>query len=78
MHCLYYQCKESKKDSYTDTFNSLNLQLGTAEKLLAGLGSQGIKGQDRDFTDLIDVTRAALLGHKNNFGFILEQTWNEL
>ncbi|MBS7577105.1 MULTISPECIES: hypothetical protein [unclassified Enterococcus] len=78
LYCLYYQCKESKKDSYIETFNSLNLQLGTAEKLLAGLGSQGIKGQDRDFTDLIDVTRAALLGHKNNFGFILEQTWDEL
>ena len=78
LHCLYYQCKESKKSSYTESFNSLNLQLGTAEKLLAGLGAQGIKGQDRDFTDLIDVTRAALIGHRNSFGFILEQTWDEL
>ncbi|ARJ91958.1 hypothetical protein LRO45_000783 [Listeria monocytogenes] len=78
LHCLYYQCKLANKSSYTETFNSLNLQLRTAEKLLSGLGEQGIKGQDRDFTDLIDVTRAALIGHKKSFGFILEQTWNKL
>lgn len=78
LHCLYNQCKESQKESFTETFNSLILQLGVAEKLLKGLGEQGIKGQDRDFTDLIDVTRGALIGHKKNFGFILEKIWHKL
>lgn len=34
--------------------------LETAEQLLSGLGEKGIKGQDRDFTEILDVNRAAI------------------
>ena len=52
--------------------------LETAEQLLSGLGEKGIKGQDRDFMEFLDVNRAAIAAFDMAYKFSLSQEWNEL
>lgn len=78
LNCLYYQCKESGRDTYSETYNGQLLQLQTAETLLKALDRSGIKGQNRDFTELVDVTRSALINHKKTYEIILDNLWDKL
>ena len=52
--------------------------LETAEQLLSGLEKKGIKGQDRDFTEILDVNRAAISAFDMAYHFPLSQEWNDL
>ena len=52
--------------------------LETAEQLLSGLGEKGIKGQDRDFTEILDVNRAAISAFDMAYHFPLSQEWKDL
>ena len=52
--------------------------LETAEQLLSGLGEKGIKGQDRDFTEILDVNRAAISAFDMAYHFPLSQQYNVL
>ena len=54
------------------------LILETAEQILSGLRSKGIRGQDRDFSDIIDVNRAAIAVHDAEFRFTLSREWETL
>ena len=66
------------RDSYLETRDSQLLLLETAEQILSGLRSKGIRGQDRDFSDIIDVNRAAIAAHDSEFQFSLSQEWSKL
>lgn len=48
------------------------------EVILSGLRSKGIRGQDRDFSDIIDVNRAAIAVHDAEFRFTLSREWKTL
>lgn len=52
--------------------------LETAEQLLSGLGKKEIKGQDRDFTEILDVNRAAISAFDMAYHFPLSQEWKNL
>lgn len=78
LYCLRKQCQASVRDTYADTKNSHILMLETAEQLLSGLGDQGIKGQERDFTEVIDVNRAAVSAFDMAYQFPLSHEWNAL
>ena len=52
--------------------------LATAEQLLAGLSEKGIRGQDRDFTEILDVNRAAIAAFDMAYKFPLSQEWKNL
>lgn len=54
------------------------MMLKTAEQLLAGLGAKGIKGQDRDFTEIIDVNRAAISAFDMAYCFSISREWPDL
>lgn len=78
LYCLGVQCQSSVRDTYKETKDAHLLVLETAEQLLSGLGEQGIKGQDRDFTEILDVNRAAISAFDMSFHFSLSQEWSSL
>ncbi len=43
--------------------------------MLNGLRNDGIRGQDRDFSDIIDVNRATISLFDKNYGFAMSQEW---
>ena len=72
-------CKNyGENNTYKETKDAHLVMLGTAEQLLAGLGEKGIRGQDRDFTEILDVNRAAIAAFNMVFEFPLSQEWNEM
>lgn len=76
--CLRHQSRMATRTSYLETRDSHLLLLETAEQILSGLRSKGIRGQDRDFSDIIDVNRAAIAVHDSEFQFSLSQEWGSL
>ena len=76
LYCLRKQCQMSVRETYKETRDAHLLLLETAEQLLAGLREKGIRGQDRDFGEIIDVNRAAIAAYDMAYQFPLSQEWN--
>ena len=45
---------------------------------MRALDENGIKGQKRDFTEIVDVTRSALIDHNKTYNIILNNIWDKL
>jgi hypothetical protein len=78
LHCIGKQCIQMGRSSYQDTLSAQLLMLETAQQLLDIFGEQGIKGQNRDFSDYIEVNRAAISVFNSEYGFSLMNEWNEI
>lgn len=78
LFCLRKQCQSSVRKTYKETRDAHLAILGTAEQLLSGLSEKGIRGQDRDFTEILDVNRAAIAAFDMAYQFPLSQEWSEL
>lgn len=78
LYCLRQQCADVTRSSYEETFNAQTTLLNTAEQILSALHAKGIKGQNRDFGDMIDINQAALAAHNDAYGFSLTQEWTTL
>ncbi len=78
LYCLRKQCQDSVRGTYQETLNAYLVRLETANQLLSGLSKRGIKGQNRDFSELIDVNRAAISAFDMAYGIPLLQEWNSL
>jgi len=78
LYCLRKQCQSSVRETYIETRDAYLAMLGTAEQLLSGLGEKGIKGQDRDFTEICDVNRAAISAFDMAYQFPLSQEWDRI
>jgi len=78
LYCLRKQCQMSVRDSYQETKDAHLVLLETAEQLLNGLWGKGIKGQNRDFMEIIDVNRAAISAYDMAYQFPMELEWNTL
>lgn len=78
LHCLRLQCQSAIRRTYAETRDAHMFGLETAEQLLSGLRSKGIRGQDRDFGEIIDVNRAAIAAHDMAYQFPLLQEWDDL
>ena len=78
LFCLRKQCEDSVRESYQETKNAHLAMLGTAELLLSGLNEKGIKGQNRDFTEILDVNRAAIAAFDMAYQYPLSQEWKNL
>lgn len=78
LYCLRKQCQSSVRETYKETKDAYLALLGTAEQLLSGLGEKGIKGQDRDFTEICDVNRAAISAFDMAYQFPLSQEWDRM
>ncbi len=73
--CLRAQCAQAKRASFRETLDAQTLMLETAENLIDTLHRYGIRGQDRDFADMVDVNRSALAELEAVRGFVLARQW---
>jgi len=78
LHCLMIQSRDSVKPSYKETLNALTISYNTASSLFEGLRDAKIRGQDRDFFEIIDANEAAISLFDNEFGFAVKQEWNTI
>jgi hypothetical protein len=75
LQCLFQQCRNSKYSTFRDTMDYQEELLNIAESYLDEFHRVGVRGQDRDFGDIIDVNRAALAALNSSRGFVLERLW---
>ena len=78
LHCLKIQCANASKASYKETRDAQFAQLETAARIIDGLLAERIKGQERDFSEIIDVNEAAIQIFDKEYGFPMSQEWDEL
>ena len=78
LHSLHAQVSRLDNFSYDRMFADQSNCLDSAELLLAELRRKGIFGEDRDFSDIIDVNRKALIHMEETRGPILRHRWDNL
>ena len=75
LQCLRMQCAQAKGSGYRETFDAHMAMLDSVESRLEGLHRLGVRGQDRDFGNMVDVNRSAMAALEHARGFVLERTW---
>jgi hypothetical protein len=75
LHCLHCQVQAVEMNTYDRTVAYHERLLDTAETLLKRLATAGVRGQMRDFTDSLDVNRAALAVFQSTRGPLLRRRW---
>lgn len=75
LHCLQGQCSQARRATFRETVAGLQRVLDEAEQMIAFLHRHGVRGQDRDFKDIVDVNRAALSALEATRGFVLDRRW---
>lgn len=78
LHCLRSQALAAEKATYDETVEAQESMLNDAEDLLARLSRGGIRGQGRDFSDYVDVSRASLALLGSLRGAMLRRRWNAI
>jgi hypothetical protein len=75
LHCLRGQVLALGRETFDETVDAQRELLDNAEALLATFSASGIRGQQRDFSQIIDVNRAALELFTALRGAILRRKW---
>ncbi len=75
LQCLRVQCRQARKKSFRETVNAHLAFLDDAEGLIEILHRYGVRGQGRDFADIVDVNRSALTALVDSRGFVLDRMW---
>jgi hypothetical protein len=78
LDCLRVQAHLAVADSFDDTVNRHETLLNEADTLLKSLRAGGVMGQMRDFSEIVDVNRAALAFLKGSRGAMLRRSWASL
>jgi PAS domain-containing protein len=78
LHALRAQTLASQKASFDDTTAAHERLLDDAERLLAQLSVAGVRGQLRDFREIVDVNRAALAVLGSTRGALLRRKWSAM
>lgn len=78
LQCLRAQALAARLDSFESTVKAHENMLDIAESLLTELQHAGVRGQGRDFYEIIDVNRAALAILETTHGPMLRHRWNDL
>ncbi len=78
LHALRGQAQALHAASYDEARQVHEQTLNDAEDLLGTLGSNGVFGANRDFTDSLDVNRAALAMLDSQRGAVLRRRWTSL
>lgn len=78
LHCLRAQVLAAERATFDETVAAHRHLLDHAEGVLSVLSHSGIRGQQRDFTDIIDVNRAALEFFVSLRGGVLRRRWADL
>lgn len=75
LSCLRSQCIMSSNGSFQETINYHQKNLDDVERMIREAHRAGVRGQDRDFANIIDVNRVAIQALVDTRGFILERLW---
>jgi hypothetical protein len=75
LNCLKLQCEMATLETYAETRDAHLALLNTASTLTSGLRNEKIKGQDRDFGEIVDVIEAAIAVYDKEFRFTVSQEW---
>ena len=75
LHALRGQAQALEAEGYDEARHQHGETLDDAERLLSTLRSNGVLGANRDFTDSLDVNRAALALLDRQRGPILRRRW---
>ena len=75
LHCLHGQCAAASKASFDETVEAHEQLLNDAETKLGKLAAARIRGQLRDFIEIVDVNRAALSLLTGIRGPMLRRRW---
>ncbi|MDD5223495.1 MAG: hypothetical protein PHE84_05855 [bacterium] len=78
LQCLWSQVRTAHRDTFDETADFYERGLDSAEILLTELHRSGVRGQMRDFLEVIDVNRAALSVIRTNRGPMLRRKWSSL
>lgn len=73
LFCLSRQCEEASLPSFRERLSQQLEQLGKAKKSLSFLHRHGVRGQNRDFEEIIDVNQTALSQFANDHSFLLDR-----
>lgn len=73
--CLRAQCLLATRGSLAETLKFLHAQLDAVEILLKRLRKAGVSGQQRDFTEYVDVNRSGLVTFEYARGRRLHKNW---
>jgi len=76
LQCLHEQVQSARRSSFQETLNAQQLMLETADQFTELFQNSGVRGQDRDFRDMIDVNLAALDVLRDARGFALSREWS--
>jgi len=76
LHTLRQQVAEQRGATFADTITAYRGRLDAAEKLMQKLAKHGVRGQDRDFGDMIDVNRAGLAKFEAALGGRLRRSFS--
>ncbi|QDU14841.1 hypothetical protein CA11_26520 [Gimesia maris] len=76
LYSLWGQVQQTQYPSFNETVRHLNIQLDDAEEILESFKKEGIFGDNRDFSNVINVNRSALNLLFNTQGPRLERRWN--
>jgi hypothetical protein len=78
LNCLRGQVLAAERATFDETVAAHRELLDNAETLLSMLSASGIRGQQRDFSNIIDVNRAALELFTSLRGAILRRRWGSI
>jgi hypothetical protein len=78
LQCLHTQARNASEASFDETVRVHEDMLAGAETLLQTLAGSGVRGQLRDFRDIVDVNRAALSVFVRTRGPTLRRAWPKL
>ena len=78
LHCLRAQTEDAVKATFDETVAHHQTALGVSRGLLATLQAAGVRGQLRDFSDIVDVNEAALAVLQSTRGAMLRRRWSSL
>jgi hypothetical protein len=78
LNSLRFQARSAGGSTFDETLSIHEDALSQAETLLSQLNATGIRGQKRDFSDIVDVNRAALSVIGTTRGSILRRKWASL
>lgn len=78
LQCLKVQIEQTTLSTFDDTFNRLMMQLQTASELTRYFQTNGVRGKNRDFSNVVDINISALDSFKVARGFIFKNKWNDI
>lgn len=75
LQALKIQTEGLRRSTYQETKDNLNVIYSTASELLSTVRSKGVRGKNRDFSDVMDINLSAVDSFDSLRGFVMRQIW---